>query len=159
VALLLAVFPLVNTRLTSSVFRYGVLPGVTRAQQKQALAVAAPAYPVLRELNRHAGREDQTYLLFCEDCKYYTLTRTWGDWYGDRNYAWLQQGTRSASDVVGRLKAAGFRWIVVNRDRAREGAPIFDWDFGQSAFLQPDRELPGAQTLYSDRHFAVFQLW
>jgi hypothetical protein len=159
VALLLGIFPLVDVRLTSTAFRYGVLPGVTHAGQQQVLAAAAPAYHVLRELNRHAGRQDQTYLLFCEDCKYHTLSRTWGDWYGDRSYAWLQQGTRSAADVVGKLKAAGFRWVVVNRDRAREGASIFGWDFSQSAFVQPDRELPGAQTLYSDRHFGVFQLW
>ena len=159
VALLLAIFPLVNTGLTSTVFRYGVLPGVTHAGKQQALAAAEPAYPVLRELNRHAGGQDRTYLLFCENCKYHTLSRTWGDWYGDRSYFWLEQGTRSASDVVGKLKAAGFRWVVVNRGRARAGASIFRWDFSQSAFVQPDRELSGARTLYSDRNFAVFQLW
>ncbi|MEK7752050.1 MAG: hypothetical protein AAB654_09055, partial [Acidobacteriota bacterium] len=159
VALVLGIFPLVNTGLTSTVFRYGVLPGVTHAGQKQVLAATEMAYSVLGELNRHAGRQDQTYLLFCENCKYYAITRTWGDWYGDRSYAWLQQGTRSAADVVGKLKAAGFRWVFVNRDRARAGASIFGWDFSQSPFVQPDRELPGARTLYSDRHFAVFQLW
>jgi hypothetical protein len=158
-ALVLAVLPFNSVRLASRVFRTPILPVVTRAERQQALAAVLPYYYAVREVNRLAQPGDRTYLMFCEDCKYYTRTPGWGDWYGERNYAWLQEGTASAADVVARLKAAGFRWVVVSRDRARRAASVFGWDFAHSAFVDPEIDLAGAKTVVSDRGFAVFQLW
>ena len=157
-ALPLAVFALHATILTSTEFRRGILPAVTHAQRQQALAAVLPYYQVVRELNRRAAPTDKTYLLFCEEAKYYTRTRTWGDWYGEQSYAWIAGDTRSAADIVSRLRAAGFRWILVARDRARQGAFLFSWEFAKSPFADPAAEFPGVRTVYSDRYFAVFEL-
>ncbi|MBI4874855.1 MAG: hypothetical protein HY822_09520 [Acidobacteria bacterium] len=154
VTAVLALLALHATVQTSTCLRRGLLP----AQRQQTLAAALPDYSVARELNRYASPADSTYLLFCEQCGYYVHSRTWGDWFGERGYSWLADGTRSADDVLKRLREAGFRWLLVSRDRARPSASVFGWDFANSAFLRPDLELPGARAIYSDRAFAVFQI-
>jgi len=102
--LLLTAFPLWLVFPTGSIFRYGVLPGVTRAQSRQALSAAFPHYYVLAELNRRVQPADRTYTLFCEEYKYYVRTPSAGDWYGEHSYAWLASGLSSAADIPARLR-------------------------------------------------------
>ena len=156
---LLAVPVVYETLLMSVLFRRTVLPPVTYAQKEIALSGGLRYYYAAREINRRAAPTDRTYLLFCEECGYHLKTRSAGDWHGDYSYRWAKEGVYNAADLAARLKTAGFRWVLVSRTAARRAAGMFDWPFAESAFLRPDTALPGAITVYSDRAYAVFQLW
>ncbi len=155
--LLVAAVP--SALLASTLFRRGVLPAVTYAAADQARAAALPYYHVLRALNSRASPADTTYLLFCEDYRYYLDTAARGDWYGELSYPQLARGVASEAQLVARLKDAGIRWVVVARDRARTHQLLFDWDFSHSGLVRQEVEIPGARVLYSDRRFGVYQLW
>lgn len=156
---LLIIYALYSAIVTSTLRRYEILPAVTRAARRQALAAAHPYYPVLQELNRLASPRDKTYLLFCEEYKYYLDTAAWGDWFGDFSYGWLSQNVARADDIPEKLGAHGFRWLVVERERARQASSWFGKGLESSLLLKPYGDLPGARTVYSDRTLAVFRLW
>lgn len=158
-AMLLTSYALYAAVLTSTMRRYEIPPAVTTAGRRQALAAALPYYPVLRELNRLAAPGDKTYLLFCEEYKYYLDTPAWGDWFGDLSYRWLSQNVSVADDIPQKLRKLGFRWMVVERERARRASSWFGKGLNGSLLLKPYADLPGAHTVYSDRTLAVFRLW
>jgi hypothetical protein len=140
--------------LTSTLVRRPVVPAATHAQRRQALAAILPYSYALAELNRHASAQEKVYLLFCEEQKYYVKGASWGDWYGEHNYRWAGQDTRSPHEMAERLRAAGYRWIVVARQRARGANAMYGWGAGEW-----DGIIPGYPTIYSDRSVAVYRLW
>lgn len=151
---LLAALALHATLLTSTMVRRPAVPAVTNAQRQQALAANFPYYHAIQELNRRASARDKVYLLFCEEHKYYIKGLSWGDWYGEHSFDWAGKGTHSPRELAERLRAAGYRWIVVSRRHARGASSMFGW-----RAVEWDGDLPGYPEIYSDRSFTVHQLW
>lgn len=152
-------FALYSSVLASTMRRHGIPPVASSQQRHEVLAAALPYYEAIRELNRRAAPGDQAYLLFCEDYKYFAKPFAAGDWFGDYTYAWLESRIGSAADIPKVLREAGFRFIVVSRTRAALAAPGFGKGLAESAFVSAEADLPGAVSIYSSPHTAVFQLW
>ena len=99
-----------------------------------------------------------TYLLFAEDARFYLDGGCYGDWYGKYNYEWLSKETASVDGIVKKWKEAGFRYVLVNHERAVSAQSIFFPGFADSAFTRPSFDLPGAERLFSDGRYSVFRL-
>lgn len=143
---------------TSMLFRLGALPAVRYADRETLLAGSLRYYPAARELNRAAAPSDKIYLWFCDDIRYYVRNESFGDWFGPRNYHWVGRNLFRTDLMLLRLRQAGFRWIIVDRLRAKQMGVIYRGDFQESAFVAENGPTHSARLHYSDGRYAVFAL-
>lgn len=157
---LLPVVPLVmlSAATPSRVLLHGVWPPVTLREQELVQVTALPFYRSVRSLNQVARRRERVYLWFCEDTRFHVRSTSYGDWFGDYNFGWLGAGAQTTQQMLDRLRGAGFRYIVVDRERAKVGGTIYRNDFLQTAFVKDEGTMGDAQLIIRDGRYRVFKL-
>lgn len=154
-----AAFALASGALSLNIVRFRALPPVTFAQKETLLRNTLPYYAAARELNRLATPNDRVYLWFCEDARYYVTARPDGDWFGPFSYEWALPSDAPLDFAADRLARAGFRWILLDRERAKRNAKAFGEPFSQSALVERWRDAPpGLRLVYDDERYSVFRL-
>lgn len=145
--------------LSPNVVRFRALPPVTFAQKQTLLRNTLPYYAAARELNRLASPGDRVYLWFCEDARYYVAARAEGDWFGPFSYEWALPPDAPLDFASDRLARAGFRWILLDRERAKRNVRLYGEAFAASAFAERWRAAPpGLGLVYDDERYSVFRL-
>ncbi len=149
--------------LTSNLIRYGVPPPVTWPATQSVLNAVLPYYRATLALRPHIRPGDKTYTWFCDDIRAYTPGLSFGDWFGGYTYTWLGDVNTgkpilSTSAMLARLRQNGFRFVIVDRQRAERGGTIYGQEFLASGLVRPFTPLPGAQTIFDDGRYWVFRL-
>lgn len=143
--------------ITTNVVRYAMPPPVTIAEKESALTGLLRYYYAVRELNRVAQPGDKAYFWFCEDAPFYGLQRNAGDWFGKHRYSFLGDGATTPAEMMNRLRRAGFRYLVVDRNRMRELGSLYGWRLRGTGFETAGSPVPsGLAKIYED---GVFTLW
>jgi len=134
-----------------STVRFSSLPPVTFAERDIFLADNLAYYRAARELNRVALPRDHTYLWFAEDARYYVQSRAEGEWFGPWSFRQF--------DNAGALRAAGFRWVLVDRQRVALDGKLYGAEFTTSGLAQRWSAAPnGLSLVYDDERYSVFRL-
>jgi hypothetical protein len=152
-----------SVTMTSSAVRFGAPPPVTWQDTQGVLRNTLPYYRASRALLGKANRDTRVYLWFCDDARFYFPGRLHGDWFGGYTYTWLgavnQPGAlRHPGPMLAKLKAHGFEYVVVDRERAALGGSIYGAEFLRSGIVNPAVPVGGVEVLYDDRRYAVFRL-
>jgi hypothetical protein len=145
--------------LTSSrILLVALPPPVTMSERHAVLASALPAYWTIERANRSVPPGERVYLLFCEDLRYHLRPSAAGEWFADLDYGWAGEGAPDAGAVIARIRAAGFRYLIVNRDRAVREGTLYERDFLSTGFVIRGAPTPGAVLLFEDGAFALYRL-
>ncbi len=128
----------------------GEPPPVTNAERREFLRSALPYYRAVESVNAIAAPGDRTYLLFTQPARYYLTAPSEGDWFYAYSYTWLFDGARSAGESVDRLKGAGFRYLLTDREAATWPDSLLARDWASAA--------PRLKTVYGDDRFSVFEI-
>lgn len=149
--------------LTSNLIRYGVPPPVTWPATQSVLNAVLPYYRATLALRPYIRPGDKTYTWFCDDIRAYTPGLSYGDWFGAYTYTWLGDVNTgkpilSTSAMLARLRQNGFRFIIIDRQRAERGGTIYGQEFLSSGLVRPFAPLPGAETIFDDGRYWVFRL-
>ncbi len=152
-----------NILLTSNVIRYSVPPPVTWPETQTVLKAVLPYYSATQAASHVIRPNDLVYTWFCDDIRAYTPGKSYGDWFGGYTYTWLgnvHSGTplTDVARMIARLKQNGFRYIIVDRERAKRGGTIYQGNFLQSGMVKPFTPVPGVETVFDDGRYAVFRL-
>lgn len=143
----------------SMIVRFHALPPVTLADKESLLARELSYYPAVRDLNRVAKPTDRVYTLFCEEVRYYVRAISYGDWFGDYSYLWAGELGSTPEQLVARLRSAGFRYLLTDRESAAKDGLLYSQEFLQSGFAQPGGPVPrGVARLYDDDRYALWRL-
>lgn len=142
----------------SRVLLHAVAPPVTNSQRETVLAVALPFYRAVRQLNARLEPGDRTYLWFCEDARYYVQGPTDGDWFGAHTFNWLGRDSASLETMIDRLRAAGFRYLVVDRSYTRRFASIYPAPYLESGFVAEEGPTGGARLVINEGRVRVYSL-
>lgn len=142
----------------SRVLLHAVAPPVTNSQRETVLAVALPFYRAVRQLNQIRQPNDRTYLWFCEDARYYVNGPTDGDWFGEHTFNWLGRDSASLEVMMNRLRQAGFRYLVVDRDYTRRFASIYPPAYLESGFVADEGPTGGARLIINEGRVRVYSL-
>lgn len=162
-ALLLLPLLVSTCLLASSLIRFGIAPPVTWPATQMALNAVLPYYRATRALVPLVRPGDRVYLWFCDDAKFYTPGLLYGDWFGAYTYTWLGNVNQpnpihDLPTMLARLKAAGFRYVLVDRDRAARGGTIYGGDFLSTGIVKPFVPIPGVEVIYDDGRQLAFRL-
>lgn len=155
---------LYSTGLTNNMVRYGVPPPVTWPGTQAVLNAVLPYYRATQAASRVVGKNEMVYTWFCDDIRAYTPGKSYGDWFGGYTYTWLGNvhgGGPKISEarvMLERLKASGFRYVIVDRQRAETGGTIYGGKFLESGLVKPAVPVPGTETVFDDGRYAVFRL-
>jgi len=149
---------ILNSLITGPSLRTAWPPPVTFAQKEAAQAESLRYYRAMREVNNQARPEDRVYALYCEDAKFHRHGAHSGDWMGQESYFWLAEGLPGERALTARLKQAGIRFVVVDRQRARLRQNMFGFDFARSELMRVWGDPPGATRIYDDGQYAAFRL-
>jgi hypothetical protein len=149
---------LVAAATPSRVLLHGLPPPVSHREREVILTAALPHYRAVRALNRIAHPGERVYLWFCEDVRFHLRATSYGDWFGLYNFNWLGRKAETTQKMLDRLRGAGFKYIVVDRDRANVGGTIYDNDFLQTAFVQDEGPSGDAQLVIREGRYRVFKL-
>lgn len=149
--------------LTSNLIRYGVPPPVTWPATQSVLNAVLPYYRATLALRPHVRPGDKTYTWFCDDIRAYTPGLSFGDWFGGYTYTWLGDVNTgkpilSTSAMLARLKQNGFRFVIIDRQRAERGGTIYGQEFLSTGLVRPFQPLPGTETIFDDGRYWVFRL-
>jgi len=161
--LLLLPLLLSNMLLTSNVIRYGVPPPVTWPATQAVLKAVLPYYRATLAASHVVQKNDMVYTWFCDDIRAYSPGKSYGDWFGGYTYTWLgnvHTGTpiRDSAIMIQRLKATGFRYIIVDRKRAERGGTIYGAAFLETGLVKPFVPVPNTETVFDDGRYAVYRL-
>ena len=154
----LALVAMLAAATPSRMLLHGVLPPVTDAQAAVVRVAALPHYRAARALNRLAHPRERVYLWFCEDARFHVRATSYGDWLGDYSYSWLGRGATSTQQMLDRLRGAGFKYIMVDRERAKQDGESYLNDFRQSAFVRDEGPSGDAQSVIREGRYRVFKL-
>ena len=83
---------------------------------------------------------------------------SYGDWLGDYNFHWLGRGQATTQQMLDRLRGAGFKYIMVDRERAKWGGENYQADFLRSAFVLDEGPSGDAQLVIREGRYRVFKL-
>lgn len=149
--------------LTSSIIRYGVPPPVTWPATQEVLKAVLPYYRATQAASRVVAKNDKVYTWFCEDLRFYAPGKSYGDWFGGYTYTWLGNvhtgpKIREAAAMVARLKSEGFRFAIVDRERAAHGGTIYGGAFLETGIVKPFVAVPGTAIVFDDGRYVVFRL-
>lgn len=154
----LALVAMLAVATPSRVLLHGTLPPVTDQQREVVQATALPFYRAVRELNRVAHPRERVYLWFCEDARFHVRSVSYGDWFGLYSFGWLGRGATTTQQMLDRLRGVGFKYIVVDRSRSKQGGTIYDNDFLQTSFVQDEGPSGDAELIVRDGRYRVFKL-
>lgn len=155
----LALAATVATFLPFAPVRFRSLPPVTFDDKERMLAETLRYYVAARELNRVALPTERAYLWFCEDARYYVRAHSFGDWFGTLRYGAIGPPGATPQQLLVSLRGAGFRYLLVDRDRALRGGTIYSNEFLQSGFARAGGALPpGLAQIYSDGRYVVWRI-
>ena len=154
----LALVAILAAATPSRMLLHGVLSPVTDGQQAVVRVTALPHYRAVRALNRLAHPRERVYLWFCEDARFHVRATSYGDWLGDYSYQWLGRGATSTQQMLDRLRGAGFKYIMVDRDRAKQGGVSYRNDFLRSAFVLDEGTSGGAELVIREGRYRVFKI-
>lgn len=162
-AVLLLPLLLSTFAITSNIVRYGVPPPVSWPANQAVLNAVLPYYRATLALAPHLKPGDLTYTWFCDDLRFYTPGKSYGDWFGGYTYAWLGnvhsgKKLRTPQEMATRLKQHGFRYVIVDRERASTGASIYGGAFLSTGIVKPFVAVEGYQPLFDDGRYVVFRL-
>jgi hypothetical protein len=162
-ALLLLPLLLSTFALCSNVIRYGVPPPVTWPANQLVLGAVLPYYRATQTLAKVLRPGELVYTWFCDDLRFYAPGKSYGDWFGEYTYTWLGNvhgGTklRTPREMAARLKQHGFRYVMIDRERARTGGSIYGGNFLSTGIVKPFEPVPGYECVYEDGKYAVFRL-
>lgn len=149
--------------LVANPVRYGMFPPVTWPATQALLNNMLPYYKATVVAGKVIGKDEKVYTWFCDDIRAYAPGRSYGDWFGGYTYTWLgnvhtgPKVTRMV-DMLARLKQNGFRYVIVDRKRARQGGTIYTGDFLTTGMVEPGVAVPGTETVFDDGRYAVFRL-
>ncbi len=149
--------------MTASVVRFGLPPPVTWPAGQGALRNVLPYYRASRVLEGRVKNDERVYLWFCDDARFYFPGRLYGDWFGGFTYTWLgnvhaASPIRDLPSMIRRLREHGFRYVVIDRERASRGATIYGGDILETGLVRPFVPIPGTETLYDDHRLAVLRI-
>ena len=154
----LALVAMLAAATPSRMLLHGVLPPVTDGQLAVVRVAALPHYRAVRALNRLAHPRERVYLWFCEDARFHVRATSYGDWLGDYSYPWLGRGATSTQQMLERLRGAGFKYIMVDRERAKQSGESYLNDFLESAFVRDEGPSGDAQLVIRVGRYRVFKL-
>jgi hypothetical protein len=160
---LLILLLLSTSFLASNMIRFGLPPAVTWPATQATLSAVLPYYRATQVLNRFVKPNDRVYTWFCDDAKAYVPGKAYGDWFSAYDYHWLGN-TRAADKItsveglLARLKANGFRYVMLDRERAAQGGTIYTGSFLSTGFVKRFVPIPGIDILYDDGKYLVFRL-
>lgn len=137
---------------------YGVMPPVTAQQRELAKITILPHYRTARTLSRLAQPRERVYLWFCEEYRFHVRATTYGDWFGAYSYRWLGRDATSTQQMLDRLRGAGFKYILVDRDRTSAIGELYQNDFLQTAFARDQGPSGDARLIIREGRFRVFKL-
>ncbi len=155
---------LISTQLmTNNVVRYSVPPPVTWPATQAVLNAILPYYRATQAASHVIGPGDKVYTWFCDDIRAYAPGLSFGDWFGGYTYTWLgnvHEGKKltEATDMIARLKQEGFKYVIVDRQRAERGGTIYGGGFLSTGLVKPFVAVPGTETIFDDGRYAVFRL-
>ena len=152
----LGVCSVIHLAITSPTLLKGWPPPVTFAQKETAQAESLRYYRAARVLNQLAAPGDRIYAWYCEDAKFHLTRGHAGDWFGENSYFWLSHGAASEQEVVARLREAGYRYVLLDRDRGKLRAEMFMFAFMEGEFLRVWGTPPGTRRVYDDGQYAAF---
>jgi hypothetical protein len=163
VPLLLLPLLLSTTLLTSNIIRYGVPPPVTWPATQYVLNAVLPYYRATQAASSVVQKNDMVYTWFCDDIRAYSPGKSYGDWFGGYTYTWLgnvHTGPKitDPAAMIARLKSSGFKYIIVDRERAKRGGTIYGGTFLESGLVKPFVTVPNTQTVFDDGRYAVYRL-
>lgn len=158
-----AVAPLVPIAMlaaatSSRTLIYAVMPPVTAHQREVAKVNILAYYRVARALNRLVHPRERVYLLFCEEYRFQIHATTYGDWFGAYSYFWLGRNAASTQQMLDRLRGAGFKYILIDRDRSKDDGKQYKNGFNDTAFVQDEGPSGDAQLIIREGRFRVFKL-
>lgn len=154
----LALVALLAAATPSRTLLFGVLPPVTAQQQTIVQVTALPFFRAVRALNAIAHPRERVYLWFCEDTRFHVRAMSYGDWFGDYSFGWLGRNAGTTQQMLDRLRNAGFRYILVDRERTKVGGTIYRNDFLRTAFVQDEGPSGDAQLIIREGRYRVFKL-
>jgi hypothetical protein len=156
VVLCLTVLTVHSSLMTSTVLRCALMPPVTFQQKEHFLASTLPFYGATKALNASAGEDERVYALFAETSRYYLRADSYGDWFGQYSYGWLSGNGSSLNDVVSKLRAAGFTYVLLNRESMRQqGSSLFS---SASDALASGHSLSGMRLVYVDDSYGAYRI-
>ena len=149
--------------LTSNVIRYGLPPPVTWPATQGALNAALPYYRATQAAGRVVGKNDKVYTWFCDDIRLYAPGKSYGDWFGAFTYTWLGNvhggpKIQSVDEMIARLKAEGFRFVILDRERAAQMGSIYGRTMLDSGVLAAGNQPKGTEIVFDDGRYAVYRL-
>jgi hypothetical protein len=149
--------------MTSSLVRFGIPPPVTWPATQGALRNVLPYYRASLVANRTIAPGERLYLWFCDDARFYFPHNAYGDWFGGYTYTWLgdvrtPKPIQNLPALLDRLRANGFRYVVADRERARQMGTIYGGWFLSTGIVEPFTPIPGVEVLYDDTRYVVFRL-
>lgn len=149
--------------LASSVVRYSMPPPVSWPATQMVLNAVLPYYRATQAAAHVVKPDEMVYTWFCDDIRAYSPGRSYGDWFGGYTYTWLgnvHSGVKitEPAALVARLKASGFRYIIVDRMRAKTGGTIYGAKFLESGLVKRFVPVPGTETVFDDGRYAVLRL-
>lgn len=149
--------------MTSSLVRFGIPPPVTWPATQGALRNVLPYYRASLVVNQHVQPGERLYLWFCDDARFYFPRNAYGDWFGGYTYTWLgdvrtPHPIQNLPALLARLKANGFRYVVADRERAKQMGTIYGGWFLSTGLVQPFAPIPGVEILYDDTRYVAFRL-
>jgi hypothetical protein len=149
--------------MTTSLIRFAIPPPVTWPATQGALRNVLPYYRASLALQPHVKPTDRVYLWFCDDARFYFPGRFYGDWFGAYTYTWLgnvrqPNPIHDLPSLLAKLEANGFRFVVADRERAKQMATIYGSEILTSGLVQPFVPIPGVEVVYDDTRFVVFRL-
>lgn len=160
----LLLFLLLSTSfLASNMIRFGLPPAVTWPATQATLSAVLPYYRATQVLNRVVQPNDRVYTWFCDDAKAYMPGKAYGDWFSAYDYHWLGN-TRQPNKIttveglLRRFKDNGFRYVMLDRERAARGGTIYTGSFLSTGFVNRFVPVPGIEVLFDDGKYLVFRL-
>lgn len=147
-----------NCAITSPTLLNGWPPPVRLEQKETVQAETLRYYRAARAVNALAGPGERTYAMHSEDARFHLRGPHAGDWFGERSFFWLSYEARSETEVVGRLRQAGYRYVLLDRERGKLRAGMFGFDFLGSEFMRVWGTPPGTVRVYDDGQYAAFRI-
>jgi hypothetical protein len=149
--------------MTYNPIRFGVPPPVTWPATQVVLRSVLPYYRAAQALQSKVEDNERVYLWFCDEARFYVPGRTYGDWFGAYTYPWLgnvggKEPIRELPALLEKLKAHGFRYVLADRQRARQMATIYGPQILSTGLVDPFAPIPGVEVIYDDHHYVAFRL-
>lgn len=154
----LALVALLAAATPSRVLLHGILPPVTEQDLTIVRVTALPHYRAARALNRLTHPKERVYLWFCEDIRFHVRATSYGDWFGLYSFGWLGRNAATTQQMLDRLRGAGFKYIVVDRERTKRGGSIYGNDFLRTAFVEEEGPSGDAELIIKEGRYRVFKL-